>query len=98
MESLSCHPKCIMTLYCMVKVLHHELLSRLRRCPVRSSTLAKELFCELTQGNKLGKASCHLFLAPPCLLIRWRIHLHEVKGKHMSFISCTNVTTIDTRN
>src|SRR6266508_4018057 len=79
MKSLSRHSKRIGTLYWMVQVVHHKLISRQCRYPVRSSRLRNKMFGELTQGSKIGKSSSHPFLTPPFIIIRCTIHLHVVQ-------------------
>src|SRR6266540_5009821 len=84
MKSLSCHSKRIVSLYCMVQVVHHKLISRLCRYPIRSSTLQNRMFGELTQCSKFSKSSCHMFPTPAVIIIRTSSHLHVVQGKEVS--------------
>src|SRR6266498_4814445 len=92
MKSLSRHSKRIVTLYWMVQVVHHKLISRQCRYPVRSSRLRNEMFGELTQGSKIGKSSGHPFPMPPFIIIWCTIHLHmlqmnQVRSFHSELLS-----------
>ena len=61
-----------------------QIISRLCRYPIRSSTLRNKMFGELTQRSKFSKSSCYLFPTPAVIIIRTSSHLHVVQGKKVS--------------
>src|SRR6266540_4922209 len=95
MKSLSRHSKRIVTLYWMVQVVDHKLISRQCRYPVRSSRLRNEMFGELTQGSKTGKSSGHQFPTPHFIIIRCTIHLHVVQMNQMRSFNSKMLSFLD---